>query len=351
MTSAQPYGTPGDSTADAIGQAPERTHIDRHIEALAFDAVAGAKIAPDQLEPLFALDEDGAEAALILWAAQAIGRATSNNTGQVYAQIGLDALPCPMDCQFCSLSRMAAGDTSYGDAIVPLDEVVRLASSFDRAGVHLISLMATAALPYKRILEAVRAVREAVSADMPIMINMGDMSLAQAIALKEAGAQVAYHALRLGEGTLTRIRPETRLATIEHIRKAGLALMTAVEPIHAGYTPAELLESMQLAASLHPYCSGVDPLTPVAGTPLAQQETITRKRAALYAAIFRLMVGTDIPFGTGSGNVVWVDAGTNPRGRSLPSEDDHLARYVALQKKALISQNWHVPERPLPEWF
>ena len=326
--------------------------MDALVENIVERAIAGERIPGAELEPLFEVDTRSAEAAHVMWAAQTIARRASNNTGQIYAQIGIDALPCPVNCAFCSLAaHQSHDDAAAADAVVPLDQVVHYAQVFDCAGAHLISLMATAALPFERVRATVAAVREAVSADMPLLVNAADLSLEQARELKAAGAQAAYHAHRLGEGELTGIPSEMRLATMHNIKAAGLKLMNAVEPVHEGISAGELIARMEETAAFEPYCSGVGTLTVVAGTPMERYTPITRLRTAYYASIFRLMVAEDIPFGVGGRNVVWADAGTNPRGRDLPTSDELLERDVRRLRKQLVADEWDVPARPLANWF
>ncbi len=324
--------------------------INANVENIVDRAIDGEKIPPDELLPLFEIDTLAPEVVLVRWAARTITARACDNTGQIYAQIGIDALPCPGNCDFCAFAAARATEASQ-DAIVPVEKVAEYARIFDDAGVHLISLMSTAALPFGRVRDTVRAVRETVRDDMPILVNTGDLSADQACELKAAGAQAAYHAHRIGEGEITRISPNTRRATIAHITEAGLKLMNAVEPVYEGVEPEVILDRMTEAASEHPYCSGVGTLTNVAGTPMEYVRGLSRARTAYYAGIFRLLVGTDIPFGTGGTNVMWVDAGTNPRGRDLPIDEQGLRRDVERVRKDLVGREWNVPDRPSEIWF
>lgn len=324
--------------------------LDRTVETLVDRALAGEHLCAEEAEPLLSLPATSAEAAHIRWSAREITFRASGGNGQIYAQIGVDGLPCAGNCKFCSF---AAGVSTKEDrnAVLPTEAVVEYAQAFDKAGVHLISLMATEGLPFDQLLAIVRAVREAVSDDMPLLCNAGDMTLEQAQALKSAGVQAAYHAHRLGEGEITAIPPARRIATLKHIRAAGLKVMSAVEPVHSGTSPKAIIERIEEVASFEPYCAGVGTLTSVKGTPMEGIESISRAKGALLAAVFRLMVGEDIPFGTGGGNVVWSDAGTTPRARNLPVDAGALERDVARLKKELRGKEWAVPDRPLASWF
>lgn len=317
--------------------------IDRTVEQLVDATLQGRTLNLEQARQLLALDEDSAEAAYIRWAAERIGRQASGNRGQVYAQIGIDARPCPGACAFCSFS---AGNGEFsGDADVPLDEIVGYARTFDEAGVHLISLMSTAAYPFDRYLEVVSAVRSAVADDMPIMANTRDLNEEEAHALKDAGAQVLYHAKRLGEGSDTNIAPERRIRTIAAARNAGLTIMSAVGPVSARSSIRAIAAGIFEVIGFHPYCSGVGILSNVEGTAFAHVPSVSRARGAFLAAVMRLCAGTSIPFGTGCGNVVWTDAGTNPRGRQTPTDPEILMRDVARLRRELKGRGWDVPAR------
>lgn len=324
--------------------------LDERIVALADAALAGERLGAEALEGLFSLDALGADAAYVNWAARTITAHACGNAGQVYAQIGLDALACPGECAFCAFAASSC-ERDDTQAIVPLERVVSCARAFEAAGVHLISLMTTAAFPFELLLDYVTAVRDALRDDMPLLVNTGDLTLAQARALADAGVQAIYHARRIGEGELTAIAPQTRLATMRNARAAGLALMNAVEPVCADTSAHELLVRMQEAASLHPLCSGVGTLTNVAETPMRDIEPLPRVTARFYAAIMRLLIGEAVPFGCGGGNVVWADAGTNPRGHAAVLAPDELARRVTACAKRLSEGGWDVPRHPASCWF
>ena len=104
---------------------------------------------------------------------------------------------------------------------------------------------------------------------------------------------------------------------------------------------------------MRPYCAGVGVLTALPDSLAKRQGLvpISRAQGSFFAAIMRLMAGYSIPFGTGGGNVVWVDAGTNPRGRKLPPDEAGLLRDVEQKRKQLRDALWDVPARPLAGWF
>ena len=323
-----------------------REMIDRDVERIVDDAVAEKLATRDDLLFLMRFAANSPEAAYVRWGSDAIGRKAAHGIGKIYAQIGLDATPCPENCAFCTLS--ARNSKMKGRAEVPDEDIVDYARVFSDAGVHLISLMATAAYDFDHFLQVARSVRGAVSPDMPIMANIGDITLDQAKQLKDAGVQVFYHANRLGEGRITGIPPARRVATIDAVRNAGLSLMSAVEPVYKGVSDEEIAGKMLEVIDLQPICAGVGVLTAVPGTAMGNAEPISRRRDMFLASIMRLAAGTSIPNGCGCGNAIWTDAGTNPRGRNLSTNPDFLRRDVKRLRKQLIRDEWIVPDRPLP---
>ncbi|MDO4183009.1 MAG: hypothetical protein Q4E12_05325 [Coriobacteriia bacterium] len=337
---------------------------------------AQAGTAPTFEDILFLLEfsPESAEAAYACAVARQMTKQACEGMGLVHAQIGLDKGPCPENCRFCSFAAVNAagvkaattmpymdcnGDfcrmvypteeqiaAAQASGPVPLEDVLHFARLFDQECVHLISLMATAALPFEQLLEAVSAVREAVSPDMPLLVNCGDVSLAQAQQLKDAGAQAAYHARRLQEGEITDIAPDQRFETIRNLRAAGLALMTGVEPVWPGVAFEELAARICEIPAFDPYCIGACKLTCARGTAMEAEEEPTRLQVAYVAALVRLCVGLAAPVG-GSGGVAWVDAGTDPRSRGYDSADAALSQKIADARKHLRYDGWDVPTRPL----
>ena len=396
--------------------------MDKRVMDIADKAAAGERPTHGDVLHLLGFDAHSPEAAYVEVRAREMALRAANGRGFIYAQIGVDANPCPENCLFCSFAAVnteaggaddAAGNSrnpgtgeeglkkarlsgesqggdrggspegisrsgDYGgssngvsqggdcdgspegisrdgdrdgspeDAFweVPLDRIVSYARLFDEEGVHLISLMATAGLPFSRYLEMVAAVRAAVSADMPIMANAADMTLEQALALKEAGAQAVYHAIRLGEGELTDISPDRRRETIAAARKAGLALMTGVEPLWDGASHEEIASRMEEVATLSPFCTGACSLIAAKGTEMENCIPATRARVRYVGAITRLVVGEGVPVG-GAGGIAWVDAGCDPRARKLGLEPEWLRREVARARGLLEADEWHVPARAM----
>lgn len=328
--------------------------VDYRAMVIADAAVAGARPSRDEVLYLLTFHHHSPEAAYVAVRAREISMKAGVGQGLVHAQIGVDALPCPENCRFCTFAAMNTGaDAGFEtnvDYEVPLERIAEIASHFDEAGVHLISLMATAGLPFERYLEMVRAVRRAVSDDMPIMANTGDLTLEQAKALKRSGVQALYHARRIYEGKLTDIEPEARYESIRNAREAGLAIMTGVEPLWEGVDADELVDRIMEIPSFGPYCTGACVLSAAKGTEMEHEKPSPSGKARFVGSIIRLACGYDVPFG-GTGGVIWVDAGCDPRGRRHGHGRDWILSQVVKAKRTLSQDEWTVAARPSLAFF
>ena len=317
--------------------------LDERVEQIADDAAQGKAPSRSDIVYLLKFDAYSPEAAYVCAKAREIGMRACEGRGHVYAQIGVDSTACPKNCRFCSFAAVNVNKDSYDAANVevPIGRIVHYAKLFDAEKVDLISLMATAALDFERYLDMVRAVRASVSDGMVIMANAGDLTLEQAQALKDAGANAAYHALRLDEGEWTDIAPIDRRRTIRHLKAAGLDLMTGVEPVWQGVDALALSERICGIPEFEPFSMGACGLTQVEGADVLGRKPPLKGFLRYVAACTRLMCGESAPVG-GIGGVRWVDAGCDPRNRGYGEEDAHLRRQIARAKRELQSEGFVV---------
>ena len=328
--------------------------VDAKVMEIADAAVAGHAPKREDVLYLLSFDRHSPEAAYVGVRARELAFAAGGGAGFVYAQIGVDALPCPVNCRFCTFAAMNTqadvGFATNEDYEVPLERIAEIAAHFDEAGVHLISLMATEGLPFERFLKMVSVVREAVSPSMPLMANIGDVTLEQAHALKAAGVQAFYHARRIYEGQITDVAPETRYATIRNVRKAGLALMAGVEPLYEAVDARELADRIMEIPTFVPFCTGTCVLSNAEGTDMAGELASPQAKARYVGAITRLVCGTRVPFG-GCGGAIWVDAGCDPRGRGRGHGREWILSQVRQAKRVLRRDEWLVADCPSLDFF
>ncbi len=301
------------------------------------DAVEGRLLDVDELAAICALDPLSPEAFHLRWACRELNRRASGGAGAVFAQIGLDANPCSGECGYCSF---AASNSSWTDVLeLTDDQAVSYAVELDRAGIHLISLMTTCSYGLERFCEVASKVRREVSGDLPLIANIGDFGSEGAEMLVSAGIDGIYHAPRLGEGEITRIPIDSRFSTLDASRDAGLVVCSGVEPLRPGLDPCDVAERIVELAAYDPVLLTVSLLVAVTGTPWESMLLSTEPYRALIEGAARLALGERSPYS--SMNVVWVDAGTRPRGVRM-ADGSALADEVRAKRAVLAKAGWEV---------
>ena len=310
--------------------------LDERTMTIADDALAGKAPNRSDVMYLLRLDPYSAEAAYVCAKARELGMRACGGKGHVFAQIGVDATACPENCRFCTFAEMNVDPERYdpSNVEVPIGRIVHYARLFGDEGVRLISLMSTAGLDFDRYLDMVRAVAASVPEEVTIMANTADLTVDQATALREAGATAAYHALRLGEGEITSIKPINRRRTIRYLHVAGFRLMTGVEPIWRGVDALSLSERICDIPELEPYCIDACNLTELGEIASRALRPAFTGFVKYVAAITRLVCGDAVPIG-GIGGVEWVDAGCDPRNRSYGTDDASLRKQIADARRRL----------------
>lgn len=310
--------------------------IDGRAMQIVDDAVDGKAPNRSDIVHLLRFDPYSVEAAYACARAREVGMKACGGRGRVYAQIGVDENPCPVNCRFCSfaVANTTSDDIEQGASLeVPIGRIVHYAKLFEGAGVDLISLMSTAGLDFDRYLDMVRAVAASVS-HTPIMANTKDLTMEEAQALREAGATYAFHAVRLSEGEFTDVKPVDRRRTIRHLRAAGIQLMTGVEPIWDNIDPLLVSERIVDIAELDAFCIGACRYTPIPHGGLPGRRPAKNGLVRYVGAVLRLACGDKVPVG-GIGGVAWVDAGTDPRKGVYGRDDATLLTQIDQARKSL----------------
>jgi biotin synthase len=225
-------------------------------------------------------------------AAHRVSRSRSGGRGTVYSQVGLNVWPCPENCSFCYLGAVHGIVTTLHE-LTP-EEVVARALAFERGGADEVYLMTTANYPVGRFLEVGQEVRRALQPETVLVANIGDIGLAEAQSLADAGFLGIYHVYRFGEGVNTEIAPERRRRTFAAIRDAGLDLRYCVEPVGPEHTDAEIVQQMFHARAFGATICAVMRRIPVAGTPHEHGGLLTESRIAQLVAATRLVLGNQL---------------------------------------------------------
>lgn len=320
-------------------------------------AVAGGRLNPEEIGRLYSLDIFSPEAYLVRWAGRKMSMEASGGLAEIHAQIGLNAAPCPKNCHFCSFA--ACNRVSTERVETPLEDVVEYARIYEEQGANLILMLSTANYPVDRFLEAAYAVRRVISPEMPLLANIDDFGIDTARSLKQAGINGVYHAIRMGEGVVTGISKETRMATIEAVRQAGLKLCTCVEPIGPEHTVEELVEATLLSRDLGAVFSGAGRRITVPGTKMDGKGMLTASHIGFYAAVYRLASGYECALNCAVSNgstldagtnIAWAEVGTNPRDVAKKTEDGGRGHSIAGLRKMFEDANWEVRRGFSPGW-
>ncbi len=259
--------------AEIIDKATDLTPIDRE-EALAL-----------MQEPLHSK-----ACYMIMEAANRMSRSQFGNKGENHYHIGLNVEPCPMDCLFCSLTRKAGIFKEKID--FSMDQILSWARQAEQEGADALNLMTTGTYPFDKLLEVGRMLKKQIN--VPLVANTRDINHKEGEALMEAGFVGAYHAIRLGEGRDTPLKPEKRLNTIRVLSDVGLLWMNCVEPVGPEHAAEEIVDLMLLARDYGAVYSGVMRRINFPGSPMARFGMISELEMARLVAISRLVMG-DVP--------------------------------------------------------
>jgi biotin synthase len=291
-------------------------------------SLKGEVLTEEEIALLFSVPLFSEESAMITAASRQKSESASGGLAEVHAQLGLNIAPCPKNCAFCAFA--AANKVFRGRTEISADEAVEKARLFESDGANAIFVMSTADYPFEKFLEMSREIRRSLRPETVLVANVGDFSEKEAVELKETGFAGIYHAVRLGEGRDTTIKPETRMQTFRYAREAGLLLGTCVEPVGNEHTIEELVEKTVITRNAKPTYSGSARRIPIPGTKLSVHGIVSEARMAHILAVVRLALSTAIPgncthepnvIGAAAGaNVLWAEAGSNPRDTEQETE-------------------------------
>ncbi len=307
---------------------------------------------------LYQVEERSREAALLRWAGQELALKASGGKAEIHAQIGLNSTVCPKNCQFCSFA--ICNNVRKGKFELPKEDVLEYAKIYEEEGANLILMLTTASYSFDKLVDMVVSVREVISKEMPLLINTSDMSLEQCKALKSAGANGAYHAVRMREGVDTEIPVEERLATLAHLAEAGLSLSTCVEPVGPEHTPEEITEATFRCIASRAVSAGVGKRIGVPGTMLYDRGMLTDVANANMVATYQLAAGVGLRLNCSANtamtaasgaNLSWAEVGSNPRDIVERTEKGGRGANIEHCRKMFAAAGWEVLEGPSQGWM
>lgn len=308
----------------------------------------------DEIIAMLSVPAHSPEAMELMAEGSRISRELTDNTAEVQGQFALNLSPCPVNCQFCSFSSDYEVFKEHHE--ISAEEAVRRALEFEAQKENAaILLMATADFNFSRLIETAQEVKKALRPDSLLIANVGDMSPNKAGKLKDAGFHGVYHAVRLGEGSVTKAPKEQRLRTIRHFQEAGLVVGTCVEPIGPEHSNEEIAEHILIAASFDPAFSGAARRITIPGSKLEKLGMISELRMSQIVAVTRIATPRSVlgncthepcSLGAAAGaNLFWAESGANPRDVKEKTEEGRglsVADCAALFHEA----DWQVRRGP-----
>ncbi len=289
------------------------------IKQICDKALGGSLLSTNEIRELFVVPSISEESYHIQWASRFISKKAG--IAEIHGQVGVNTAACPCNCRFCSFA--AANGNFKKNQVLDLEYIIQQCLQLQEQGANAIYLMATANMNFAEFLNIAGEVRLKLEPESIMIANVRDFDYYEALALKDAGFTGIYHALRLGEGKVTRISPGKRLETIQAAKKVGLKVGTCVEPVGPEHSLDELVEKTIIAREIEPVFSGAARRISIPGSNLEQYGMASEASMAHILAVVRLAMGPGVsgncthepntPGAIAGANLFWAEAGFNPR--------------------------------------
>ena len=257
------------------------------IDKILDDVKKGKILNKEEAITLLSIENNSSDFYKIISLANEMTRFEFLNKAYIFAQIGLDAQPCSINCKFCS---MGEGHYSMENKWKKdINFVISEAKALIEEGIDDLFLMTTADYPIAEFFDIAKSVRAIVPSGVKLVANIGDFDYQTAVKLKEVGFTGIYHIRRLREGIDTNIKPEIRINTLDSIKQAGLELYYCIEPIGPEHSYEEIADEMLRARDYNVGVMAVMRRIPVKGTPLYDSGQITSIELSKVAAVTRIV--------------------------------------------------------------
>ncbi|MFW5892610.1 MAG: radical SAM protein [Bacteroidota bacterium] len=281
----------------------------------------------EEILSLLNIDTKSQDFYRLIYKSNELSRKKFKNRGYVFAQVGINAEPCSVNCNFCSMGidHYSLDSEWEKDTITLKEELTRL-QEFD---FNDFFLMVTADYSFDKLIEVSKEIKPLLKPNQRFVANMGDFTFEQAGELKKTGFTGIYHINRLREGTDTRVTTEQREKTIEAVRNAGLELYYCIEPIGPEHSYEEILVEIKRARDLKISVMAVMRRIPVPGTPLFYLGRISASELTKIVAITNIIVNPDramnvhepVQMALLAGvNQLYAELGANPRDTKSDTE-------------------------------
>ena len=253
-------------------------------------ALAGKMPLREDVLRLLSYAPHSPEAAFLGRLARDMAREVAHDTARVWAAIGVDCAPCPMNCAFCAFGEAfgvvrKAHEWTRG-------EILGAACRYAFEGASWLVLRTTEGYGLERLSALAKEARALLPERCVLVANTGQKNTDDIRKLKAAGVEAMYHALRLGEGRDTPFDPEERRAALKSIGAEGMTAACLLEPLGVEHGNEEIADAFLAALSSGAEICGVMARSNVPGTPFEGREEVPEERLARVAAVVRLCGGT-----------------------------------------------------------
>ena len=325
--------------------------MDLSIVKIINKALDGKLLSHREIVELLSVKNLSPEAFAIWQAGREFTSTLNDGYAEVHAHIGLDAAPCPMNCQYCSFAEVNGVFTEK--VTYPLEKVIQDALDLEAAGANALYLVTTVLYGRRAFLDAAAQVKAALKTNIPLVANIPDFGPDYARELAEVGINGVYHVIRLGEGKFTSCKPEVRIKTIEAALEAGISVGNCIEPIGPEHSPQEIADLVIIARDLGVAFSGAMRRTTVPGSVFEEHGDISYGRLATYAGAIALGTGASVRgncshepsqlCAQAGANIMWATRGTDPRDTAVEST---RGLSVSQVKDIWWETDWKVWEGP-----
>lgn len=255
--------------------------------------LSGQQMSKETFIKLLSIPVESEDVDMIGNVARDMATIVAKNKGYIWAAVGVDYMPCPENCEFCSFGEK--WNLIKEPYVWQDEEIINMARYFATKGAKWITLRTTEYYPLEKIMNLAKKIRFNIDSNFEIVINTGEITNEMANKLKNSGIEVVYHSLRLREGIQTGISKESRRKTLLAIKNSVLDLAFLVEPIGIEHTNEEIADIFFTAMEYNAILTGAMARVPVVGTPLGKYSALEERRLAQIIAVIRLASGRRAP--------------------------------------------------------
>ncbi len=247
----------------------------------------------ERAEALALLASTAAELPAVLGAAFAVRERYFGRRVNLHVLNNAKSGLCTEDCAFCSQSAVSAAPVARY-ALKSVEEIIAGAQAAARLGAvkYCIVLSGRAPAPDEFAVLCAALTRIKAETAIHLCVSPGLLTEAQAVALKQAGADRINHNLETSRRFYAHIVSahtyDDRLATLHNARRAGLQLCCG-GLIGMGEEPEDRVDLAFTLRELAPESIPVNFFNPRPGTPLADRPPLGAADCLRALAMFRLV--------------------------------------------------------------